>query len=110
MTGQAHDFVTLDVFTDRPFGGNPLAIFPKGDGIDTATMQAIAGELNLSETVFITHPDRQKTPCVRIFTPKVELPFAGHPLVGAAIFLASDTSRFVNGHILYVDGGFMATV
>ena len=100
MTGQAHDFVTLDVFTDRPFGGNPLAIFPKGDGIDTATMQAIAGELNLSETVFITHPDRQKTPCVRIFTPKVELPFAGHPLVGAAIFLAEEAGMATGAEII----------
>ena len=100
MKGQAHNFVTLDVFTDRPFGGNPLAIFPKGDGIDAATMQAIAGELNLSETVFIMHPDRKKTPCVRIFTPKVELPFAGHPLVGAAIFLAEEAGMAAGTEII----------
>lgn len=90
MNGQMLDFVTLDVFTDQPFGGNPLAIFPNGCGLETATMQAIASELNLSETVFITYPDGQETPRIRIFTPKVELPFAGHPLVGTAIFLAEE--------------------
>lgn len=91
MKGQTLEFVTLDVFTDRPFAGNPLAIFPEGDGIDTPTMQAIAGELNLSETVFITHPGKNAAPHLRIFTPKVELPFAGHPAVGAAIFLAEES-------------------
>lgn len=93
VKGQKHNFVTLDVFTDRPFGGNPLAIFPEGDGLETATMQAIAGELNLSETVFITHPGGQAAPRLRIFTPKVELPFAGHPTVGTAIFLAEEAGK-----------------
>lgn len=100
MKGQAHDFVTLDVFTDRPFGGNPLAIFPKGDGMDTATMQAVASELNLSETVFITHPRGQAAPRLRIFTPKVELPFAGHPAVGTAIFLAEEAGTAVRTEIV----------
>lgn len=88
MQRREHRFVTLDVFTDRAFGGNPLAIFPNGDHLDPATMQAIAGELNLSETVFILHPDGNASPRLRIFTPSVELPFAGHPTVGAALFLA----------------------
>ncbi|MDX3910679.1 MAG: PhzF family phenazine biosynthesis protein [Sphingobium sp.] len=85
-----HSFVTLDVFTDHTFGGNPLAIFPNAGHLDATTMQAIAGELNLSETVFIIRPDENASPRLRIFTPRVELPFAGHPTVGAAIFLAEE--------------------
>lgn len=83
-----HPFLTMDVFTDRRFGGNPLAIFPRADDIPSTSMQAIAAELNLSETVFVTRGDDDAGPRVRIFTPKVELPFAGHPLVGTAIHLA----------------------
>ncbi|WP_207459665.1 PhzF family phenazine biosynthesis protein [Azospirillum sp. SYSU D00513] len=83
------DFITADVFTDRLFGGNPLAVFPDGRGLDDATMQAIARELNLSETVFVLPPsDRGHTRDVRIFTPSMELPFAGHPTIGTAIILA----------------------
>lgn len=87
-----HAFVTMDVFTDVPFGGNQLAIFPHSAELSTDTMQAIAGEMNISETIFII--DRPgKHPLIRIFTPKAELPFAGHPLVGAAIFLAEHSGR-----------------
>ncbi len=73
-------FVTLDVFTDRPFGGNPLAVFPDAQGLDTATMQALAAEFNLSETTFVLPPgDPRHTARVRIFTPSAEIGFAGHP-------------------------------
>ena len=79
----------LDVFTDRRFGGNPLAVFPEADtGLSTETMQAIARELNLSETVFVFPPERGGLRKVRIFTPRSELPFAGHPTIGTAILLA----------------------
>jgi len=82
-------FYTLDVFTDRPFGGNPLGVFPNALHLPTGLMQRIAGEMNLSETVFLGAPETpQGTARVRIFTPKVEIPFAGHPTVGTAIFLA----------------------
>src|SRR5262245_49698215 len=78
-------FVQVDVFTERIFGGNPLAVFLDGRGIGDAEMQAIAREMNLSETTFILPPtDRAATGCVakvRIFTPARELPFAGHPTI-----------------------------
>ncbi|HWK88700.1 MAG TPA: PhzF family phenazine biosynthesis protein [Longimicrobium sp.] len=83
-------FHTLDVFTDRVFGGNPLAVFPAADGLSEPEMQAIAREMNLSETVFVLAPSNPAcTHRVRIFTPQAELPFAGHPTVGAACLLAS---------------------
>ena len=81
--------VTLDVFTDQRFGGNPLGILPDADGLDDATMQRIATELNLSETVFVKR-QADGNPSLRIFTPKSELPFAGHPTVGTAIYLAEE--------------------
>jgi trans-2,3-dihydro-3-hydroxyanthranilate isomerase len=82
-------FITADVFTDRVFGGNPLAVFPDAAGIDPAAMQLVARELNLSETVFVLPPDDPRhTARIRIFTPAMELPFAGHPTVGTAIILA----------------------
>jgi trans-2,3-dihydro-3-hydroxyanthranilate isomerase len=84
------DFVTVDVFTDRRFGGNPLAVVLHADGLTTAQMQSIAGEFNLSETTFVLPPkDPAHTAEVRIFTPKAELPFAGHPNVGTAFALAT---------------------
>jgi trans-2,3-dihydro-3-hydroxyanthranilate isomerase len=79
-------FHTLDVFTDRVFGGNPLAVFPDARGIAPETMQRIARELNLSETVFVTGATGGAFD-VRIFTPAMELPFAGHPTVGTAMLL-----------------------
>ena len=90
------DFVTLDVFTSRPFGGNPLALVADGRGLETATMQAIATEFNLSETVFFLPPPdgSEAIATVRIFTPVAELPFAGHPNVGAAFFVASNGGIF----------------
>ena len=80
---------TLDVFTDRLFGGNPLAVFPDARGLSGAQMQSVARELNLSETVFVLPPEAGGTRRVRIFTPGGELPFAGHPTVGTAILLVS---------------------
>ena len=82
-------FVTYDVFTQTPFGGNPLAVFPDARGIDPGLMQTIAREFNLSETVFVTPVDGAPLRrAVRIFTPGAELAFAGHPTVGCAIALA----------------------
>ena len=77
------EFVTVDVFTERRFGGNPLAVIPNAAGLSTAQMQAIANEFNLSETTFVLPPkDPAHIAEVRIFTPKFEMPFAGHPNVG----------------------------
>lgn len=82
-------FVTLDVFTTRPHSGNPLAVVLDGEGLDTAAMQTIAREFNLSETVFVMPPaDPAHRAALRIFTPGQELPFAGHPTVGTAVLLA----------------------
>jgi len=79
------EFVTVDVFTDRRFGGNPLAVVPHAEGLSTEQMQAIANEFNLSETTFVLPPkDVAHTAEVRIFTPKREMLFAGHPNVGTA--------------------------
>ena len=83
-------YLTADVFTDQPFGGNPLAVFPDAQGISDARMQQVARELNLSETVFVLPPaDPRHTRRLRIFTPATELPFAGHPTVGTAFVLAA---------------------
>lgn len=82
-------FHTLDVFTKVRFGGNPLAIVLGADGLDTETMQKIAAEFNLSETVFVMAAERPAHSAkIRIFTPKSELPFAGHPTIGTAVLLA----------------------
>ena len=83
-------FVTVDVFTTQRFGGNPLAVFPDAEGLTDGEMQALAGEFNLSETTFVLPPsDAANTARVRIFTPRAELPFAGHPNVGTAWVLAT---------------------
>lgn len=82
-------FLTLDVFTDRTFGGNPLGVFPDAAHLPTPLMQRIAREMNLSESVFLGPPESDGDARVRIFTPGIEVPFAGHPTVGTAIYLAS---------------------
>jgi trans-2,3-dihydro-3-hydroxyanthranilate isomerase len=83
-------FVTADVFTRELFGGNPLAVLPDARGLDDALMQKIAREFNLSETVFVLPPEQPAhTRKLRIFTPKTEIPFAGHPTVGTALVLAA---------------------
>ena len=82
-------FFTLDVFTDRALGGNALAVIPDAAKVPEASMQAVAREFNLSETVFVLPPDDPRHTCrLRIFTPQSELPFAGHPTIGAAHLLA----------------------
>src|SRR5215469_8011252 len=82
-------FETVDVFTDRAFGGNPLAVLTDARGLETGQMQSIAAEFNLAETTFVLPPkDPAHTAEVRIFTPKAEIPFAGHPNVGTAFVLA----------------------
>ena len=82
-------FIQVDVFTDRPFGGNPLAVFPEAEGLTTEEMQRLAREMNLSETTFVLPPQALGADFkVRIFTPATELPFAGHPVVGTHWVLA----------------------
>lgn len=82
-------FVTLDVFTDTALTGNPLAVVLDAEGLDSAAMQAIAAEFNLSETVFVLPPEVPRHRArLRIFTPASELPFAGHPTLGTAVLLA----------------------
>jgi trans-2,3-dihydro-3-hydroxyanthranilate isomerase len=83
-------FATLDVFTDRRFAGNPLAVVLDAEALDAAAMQAIAREFNHPETVFVFTPaDPAHRARVRIFTPARELPFAGHPTVGTAVLLGA---------------------
>jgi trans-2,3-dihydro-3-hydroxyanthranilate isomerase len=86
------DYLLLDVFTRERLRGNPLAVVLRADGLLDDQMQRIAAEFNLSETVFISKPNAERhTAAVRIFTPQVELPFAGHPTVGAAVVLGLET-------------------
>ncbi|AJE46436.1 PhzF family phenazine biosynthesis protein [Celeribacter indicus] len=82
-------YLTYDVFTDRPFGGNPLAVIPEAQDLPEPRLQEIAREFNYSETVFLYPPeDPAHTARLRIFTPVAEVPFAGHPTIGAAVALA----------------------
>ena len=84
-------FVVLDVFTDAPFGGNQLAVFPDAAALPEQTLQKIAREFNFSETTFVYPPDDPAHHArVRIFTPTSEIPFAGHPTIGTAVALAPD--------------------
>ena len=84
-------FVQVDVFTNRPFGGNQLAVFPEAEGIADTEMQAIAREMNFSETTFVLPPtDPDHDARVRIFTPGQELPMAGHPTVGTGFVLGAE--------------------
>src|ERR1700730_6494886 len=81
----------LDVFTNRAFGGNQLAVFTDVRGVSSEIMQSIAKELNLSETTFVFPPkDPANDYCVRIFTPALALPMAGHPTIGTSFVLATD--------------------
>src|SRR5262249_50892230 len=93
----------LDVFTDTRFGGNPLAVVLDADGLDGQRRQTIAREFNLSETVFVLKPQNPAHNArVRIFTPASELPFAGHPTVGAAALLAEIRAPAGPGEALVV--------
>ena len=102
MSAPAYRFLQVDVFTERVFGGNPLAVFLNGCGLDDERMQQIAREMNLSETVFLSPPATPEgAAALRIFTPAREVPFAGHPTIGTAWVLATQglvprgASRFV---------------
>jgi trans-2,3-dihydro-3-hydroxyanthranilate isomerase len=96
-----YDFVTLDVFTDRRFGGNQLAVFPDARGMSDSDMQALAAEFNLSETTFVLPPvDPAHTARVRIFNRTAEMPFAGHPNVGTGYVLA-DLGRDTGGVLVF---------
>jgi trans-2,3-dihydro-3-hydroxyanthranilate isomerase len=87
-------YITVDVFTDRAFGGNPLAVVLDAAKLSTAQMQAIATEFNYSETTFVLPPaDKANDAQVRIFTVRKELPFAGHPNVGTAFVLATRAKK-----------------
>src|SRR6476660_2114610 len=86
-------YLLLDVFTDVPLEGNPLAVFTDGRRLDAATMQRIARELNLSESVFMLPAQDGGDVRVRIFTPTTEMPFAGHPTLGAAIVAGTALQR-----------------
>ena len=89
MSAREYRFIQVDVFTDRVFGGNPLAVVLDGRGLADGEMQAIAKEMNLSETTFILPPTRPDCAArVRIFTPARELQFAGHPTIGTAWVMA----------------------
>lgn len=92
-------YLVYDVFTDRPFGGNPLAVFPDATGLDPALMQPVAREFGFSETIYL-FPEGDDIH-VRIFTPTQEIPFAGHPLIGALVALhdegAPDALTLVTG-------------
>ncbi|MEO3475719.1 PhzF family phenazine biosynthesis protein [Roseomonas sp. CAU 1739] len=88
---RAFRFVTVDVFTDRRFGGNQLAVFPDARGLSDAEMQALAAEFNLSETTFVLPPAHPHNSArVRIFNRVAEMPFAGHPNVGTAFVLGRE--------------------
>ena len=80
-------YVVADVFTDTPLEGNQLAVFTDGRDLDTETMQALARETKLSETVFVLPTEADADVRIRIFTPAAEIPFAGHPTLGTAFVL-----------------------
>jgi trans-2,3-dihydro-3-hydroxyanthranilate isomerase len=95
-------YYTLDVFADRALAGNPLAVVLDCQGLETAAMQRIAREFNLSETVFVLPPDDPKHRArLRIFTPGIEMPFAGHPTVGTAVLLARLDHEEAEGDFLF---------
>ena len=105
----SYDFVQLDVFTRTPLAGNPLAIFTDARGLTDKQMQALAREMNLSETTFILprEPEVEATngKRVRIFTTREELPFAGHPTLGTALYLYSTTDTAPDEIVLDLNVG-----
>lgn len=86
-------YTICDVFTNRPLTGNQLAVFTDAEGIPEDLLQPLARELNFSETVFVYHSSSDGTARMRIFTPKVEMPFAGHPVLGTAFVLAKELGK-----------------
>ncbi len=103
-------YVTVDVFTDRAFGGNPLAVVLDAGGLSTAQMQAIASEFNYAETTFVLPPrDPAHDAQVRIFTVNKEIPFAGHPNVGTAFVLATQATK-PPARLLFEEGAGLVPV
>src|ERR1700730_13605989 len=103
-------YVTVDVFTDRAFGGNPLAVVLDAGGLSTVQMQAGATEFNYSETTFVLPPrDPAHDAQVRIFTVNRELPFAGHPNVGTAFVLATQAAK-PPARLLFEEGAGLVPV
>jgi trans-2,3-dihydro-3-hydroxyanthranilate isomerase len=101
MQPRAYRYRVVDVFTEHPLEGNPLAVFPEAVDLDAATMQRIARELNLSETVFVLPSNRSDCAArLRIFTPRREMPFAGHPTVGASFVLLDEGVALVDRFLL----------
>lgn len=97
-----YEFVTVDVFTQTRFGGNPLAVFPSAAGLDEGQMQSLAAEMNLSETSFVLPPENAaNTARVRIFNRTHEMPFAGHPNVGTGYVLSM--LGLVDGPVLHFE-------
>src|SRR5579864_2530635 len=89
-------YVVCDVFTDTPLAGNQLAVFTDARDLDPLTMQALAKEMNFSETVFVLPPRAADADVrIRIFTPGIELPFAGHPTLGSAFVLGGPLQKLV---------------
>src|SRR6266704_3357602 len=97
MPAHTYEFVQLDVFTQTSLAGNPLAVFTDGRGLNDGEMQALAREMNLSETTFVLPRDdateAREGKKVRIFTVEAELPFAGHPTLGTALYLYASESN-----------------
>jgi trans-2,3-dihydro-3-hydroxyanthranilate isomerase len=91
----AYRYVVADVFTSTPLTGNQLAVFTDARGLDTGTMQALTLEIGFSETVFVLPPEQGGTARIRIFNPKEEMPFAGHPILGTAFVLGAPLQRGV---------------
>ena len=91
----AYRYVVADVFTETPLTGNQLAVFTDARGLDGETMQALALEIGFSETVFVLPPERGGTARMRIFNPREEMPFAGHPVLGTAFVLGAPLQRGV---------------
>ena len=99
---RSYRYCVVDVFTNQPFEGNSLAVFPDASGLDDDTMQRIARELNLSETTFVFSATRSDCLAnVRIFTPAKELIFAGHPTIGTSFVLLAE--GMVSGHVDHFD-------
>ncbi|HEX9907038.1 MAG TPA: PhzF family phenazine biosynthesis isomerase, partial [Thermoplasmata archaeon] len=96
-------FVRVDVFTDRPFRGNALAVFPDARGLTTKEMQLLANEMNLSETTFVLPPSKGSgaDAKVRIFVPDMEIPYAGHPTVGTFYVLAKEGRIKLKGPVTH---------
>jgi trans-2,3-dihydro-3-hydroxyanthranilate isomerase len=109
MPDRAYEFVQLDVFTQTPLTGNPLAVFTDGRGLSDQQMQAIAREMNLSETTFVLprepQVEAQEGKRVRIFTVEEELPFAGHPTLGTALHLHSSAASGADEIVLDLNVG-----